>query len=64
MAKSNAMDLRQWQPTESQAKNVMDTKHLNTTARETQDTVDDDNSNKEYVTTSPGLGKLGAQGRE
>ena len=57
-------NLRMWEPTDSQAKNVDDTKMLNTTARETPDTVNGTNSNKEDTNSTPSFGKLGAKGRE
>lgn len=62
MAKT--INLRDWQPSDSDAKNVMDTKSLATTAHETQDTVDDSNVLKERVVDHPSFGKLGAKGRE
>lgn len=57
-------DLRTWEPKDSDAKDVMDTKSLATTAKETADTVDDQNPLKERVVDHPAFGKLGAQGRE
>lgn len=45
-------------------KMVMDTKQLNTVAREAADTVTADNSNSEYTTKAPSFGNLGAMGRE
>ena len=45
-------------------KMVMDTKMLNTEARETPDTVSAVNTNMEFTKDSPKFGKLGAQGRE
>lgn len=44
-------------------KMVMDTKMLNTTARETPDTVNGTNTNDEYTAKSPDFGPLGAKGR-
>jgi hypothetical protein len=57
-------DLRMWEPTDSEAKHVDDTKMLNCTARETPDTVTAENKNEELVNPTPKFGKLGAQGRE
>lgn len=56
-------NLRDWEPTDAQAKNVEDTKMLNTTARETPDTVNATNSNKEDTNKTPNFGPLGAMGR-
>lgn len=63
MADSMYPDLRIWEPTDSSAKNVEDTKMLNTTAHETADTVTADNKNIEDVTKTPSFGPLGAKGR-
>lgn len=60
---ADTVDLRDWQPKESQAKCVMDTKSLDTMARETADTVTDTNENKERVVNHPNFGPLGATGR-
>lgn len=57
-------NLRDWQPTEGDAKHVDNTPMLNTTARETPDTVTATNENKETVSTHPDFGKLGAKGRD
>lgn len=57
------VNLRTWQPTDGDAKFVEDTKMLNTTARETPDTVKATNENKETVTSHPDFGPLGATGR-
>jgi len=57
-------NLRTWQPTASDAKNVADTKQLATEAKETPDTVSADNENVEYVSNHPSFGKDGATGRE
>lgn len=62
--KSTLPDLRTWEPEESQAKEVDDTKMLNTMARETADTVTAENRNIEDVNKTPDFGKLGATGRE
>lgn len=56
-------DLRQWEPTESQAKEVMSTDMLSTTAKEPADTVSADNSPTEYVVKHPSFPRLGAMGR-
>lgn len=56
-------NLRTWEPSDSQAKNVDDTKMLNTTARETPDTVNGTNKNVEDVNSTPSFGELGAKGR-
>lgn len=60
---AETIDLRTWQPKESSAKMVMDTKSLNTMAHETQDTVDGTNVNEEHVVEHPNFGPLGATGR-
>lgn len=56
-------DLRSWNPSAGDAKKVEDTKMLDTTARETPDTVSATNENKEHVVTHPDFGTLGAKGR-
>lgn len=56
-------NLRDWNPSAGDAKNVEDTKMLDTTARETPDTVTANNDNKETVVTHPDFGTLGAKGR-
>lgn len=56
-------NLRDWQPTDGDAKDVSSTKMLNTTARETPDTVDAKSEHKETVVSHPNFGSLGAQGR-
>lgn len=56
-------NLRTWEPTEGDAKNVDDTKMLSTTAKETPDTVSANNQNVEHVTVTPDHGELGAKGR-
>lgn len=56
-------NLRDFHPMASQAKNVDDTKMLDTVAHEPADTVKDTNDMKEYVTSSPKMGPLGATGR-
>lgn len=63
MEKSSYPNFRTWEPTDSQAKNVMDTKMLATQARETPDTVDGTNDNQELVNGTPAFGELGAKGR-
>lgn len=57
-------NLRLWEPTDSQAKCVEDTKMLNTEAHETADTVTAENKNIEDVEKTPDFGKLGATGRD
>lgn len=57
-------NLRMWEPSDSSAKNVQDTKMLNCEARETPDTVTAENKNIESVESTPDFGKLGATGRE
>lgn len=52
-----------WEPSDSQAKNVDDTKMLNTQARETPETVTANNTNKEDTNSTPSFGDLGAKGR-
>lgn len=64
MATNRNMNLRDWQPTESDAKNVEDTKMLNTTAREVPDHVNATNENKEYTSKHPDFGMLGVTGRK
>jgi hypothetical protein len=56
-------DLRTWQPSDSMAKCVEDTKMLNTEAHETPDTVTAENDNAELVVKHPAFGELGAKGR-
>jgi hypothetical protein len=56
-------NLREWQPTESQAKDVMSTDMLSTVAKEPSDTVSADNDTSEYVVKHPAFGPLGATGR-
>ena len=56
-------NLRTWQPTAADAKNVTDTKMLQTEAKETPDTVSADNENVEYVVSHPSFGPDGATGR-
>lgn len=57
-------NLRMWEPTDSQAKDVQDTKMLNCEARETPDTVTAENQNIEDVEKTPSFGPLGAKGRD
>lgn len=57
-------NLRTWQPNAGDAKNVADTKMLQTEAKETPDTVSAVNENVEYVSNHPSFGKDGATGRE
>lgn len=64
MANPMYPDLRMWEPRDSEAKDVEDTKMLNTQAHETPDTVDGENENKELVNDTPGFGELGARGRK
>lgn len=59
----NIPNLRDWQPTASQAKDVDATNMLDTQATETPDTVMAKNTNKEDTNSTPSFGKLGAQGR-
>ena len=56
-------NLRTWEPDASDAKNVDDTKMLNTMARECPDTVSATNTNVETVQKTPDFGTLGAKGR-
>lgn len=56
-------NLRDWEPTDAQAKNVDDTNMLNTKAKETPDTVTATNDNKEDTNKTPSFGDLGARGR-
>ncbi len=57
-------NLRMWEPTDSQAKLVQDTKMLNCEAKETPDTVTAENKNIEDVEKTPAFGELGGKGRE
>lgn len=57
------VNIREWEPTDSDAVDVKDTKMLSTTARETPDTVSAKNRNVEHVTVTPDPGPLGAKGR-
>ena len=59
----NTPNLRTWQPTAADAKDVQSTKMLNTEARETPETVTAVNENVEYVVGHPDDGPLGATGR-
>lgn len=54
-------DLANWQPKESDARYVEDTAMLNTTARETSDTVTSESTHNEYVAKNPAFGKLGSK---
>ena len=56
-------NLRTWEPKDGDSKDVMDTKMLNTQAREVMETVDAKNSNTEDTNPTPDFGPLGAQGR-
>jgi hypothetical protein len=56
-------NLRTWQPTAGDAKDVESTKMLNTEASEAPDTVTAVNENKEYVVGHPDFGQDGATGR-
>lgn len=55
-------NLRDWQPTEGDAKHVDDTKMLSTTASETVD-MNESNDTKEYTTKAMSPGTLGVTGR-
>lgn len=57
-------NLRTWEPKDSDAKPVEDTKMLNTQAREVMETVDAQNKNVEDVNSTPSFGPLGATGRD
>lgn len=57
-------NLRTWEPKDSDAKDVMDTKMLNTQAREAAETVSADNKNVEDTNSTPNFGELGATGRQ
>ncbi len=57
-------NLRVWQPTAGDAKDVDSTKMLNTEAHETPETVKANNENVETVVTHPSFGDLGATGRK
>ena len=60
---SDYPNLRTWEPSDSSAKNVDETKMLSTQAREVPDTVNGTNENKEDVNKTPSFGELGAKGR-
>ncbi len=57
-------NLRDWQPTEGDAKHVDQTDMLKTTARETPETVTATNELKEHTVSHPQFGELGAKGRK
>lgn len=57
-------NLHDWRPTEGQAKDVDQTKLLNTEAHETVDMNESNVVGKDTVNPTPNFGKLGAQGRE
>lgn len=63
MPKMANANLRDWQPTEKDAKNVDQTPMLNTNARESRD-HNESNSTSEYVSTHPSFGPLGTTGRK
>ena len=56
-------NLHDWRPSESEAKNVEDTKMLDTEAHETVDMNESNVVGKDTVTTHPDFGELGAKGR-
>jgi hypothetical protein len=56
-------DLRNFSPMESQAKNVEDTKMLDTTARETVDQNESNDVGKELVNNEKVTGPFGFTGR-
>lgn len=62
----NVPNLREWDPKESDAKNVQQTKMLDVEAREqSENNVSKPGMNfKEYTSSHPSFGKLGAMGRE
>lgn len=63
MAVTTIPNLREWTPMAGQAQNVEDTKMLDATAHEPQDTVTSNNTNKEDTNKTPSFGDLGAKGR-
>lgn len=63
MPKNANKNLRDWEPTESDAKHVDDTKMLSTTARESRD-HNESNSTKEHIVSHPAYGPLGVNGRK
>ena len=56
-------NLHDWRPSEGEAKEVMDTDMLDTTAHETVDMNESNEVGKEYVVSHPDFGELGAKGR-
>ena len=56
-------NLRDWEPSASDAKHVDDTKMLNTEARESRNN-NESNSTKEHTTSHPQFGPLGMNGRK
>lgn len=56
-------NLREFNPMESQAKNVDDTKMLDTEARESVNMNESNKVGEEFVNTSPKMPALGAKGR-
>lgn len=59
----NTPNLRDFEVNASSAKNVEDTKMLDTVAHETAETVTATNDNSEYVVSHPSFGPLGSTGR-
>jgi hypothetical protein len=56
-------DIKNWQPTDKDAKNVEDTKMLSTMARESTDMNESNDVGKEDIVSHPNFGKLGMNDR-
>lgn len=56
-------NLHDWRPSDSEAKDVMQTDMLDTTAHETVDMNESNDVGKDTVNPTPDFGPLGAQGR-
>lgn len=61
MAKT--VNIKTFQPKASDAKNVMDTKMLDTTARESMDYSESNVVGEEHIVTHPGFPQLGMRDR-
>lgn len=56
-------NLKTFQPSEGDAKNVMDTKMLSTTARESMNYNESNNVGEEHIVTHPSFPTLGMRDR-
>lgn len=63
MPKGMPANLRDFDPSASDAQHVDDTPMLNTTAREPAENQSGKNTNEELVHSTPNFGSLGAKGR-